>query len=98
MSKGRPSPADLLVLIGFIALCLAVGWLARTVTTPALADWYPTLAKPVWTPPNAVFPIAWTILYLLMGSAAWLVWRERRARDRRVALLLFFLQLALNIG
>ena len=44
-----------IVLAGFIALCLAVGTLAGLVTAPAVAEWYPTLAKPSWRPPNWLF-------------------------------------------
>jgi len=60
-------------------------------------DWYQSLAKPDWTPPGWVFPVVWTTLYAMMGTAAWLVWRRRTAEDRaRVALSLFVIQLALN--
>lgn len=37
--------------------------------------WYESLAKPEWTPPNGLFPIAWSILYIMIGIAGWLVWR-----------------------
>lgn len=88
-------------LVASVALCLAVGWIGAQVTGPALVDWYPTLAKPAWTPPDIAFPIAWTALYLLMGVAVWLVWLRlaplhRPAAEVRGPLLLFALQLALN--
>jgi translocator protein len=38
-------------------------------------EWYAALNKPAWTPPNAVFPVAWTILYVMIAIAGWLVWR-----------------------
>lgn len=38
-------------------------------------DWYAALNKPVWTPPNWVFPVAWTILYAMIAVAGWLVWQ-----------------------
>lgn len=38
-------------------------------------EWYAALNKPSWTPPNLVFPIAWTILYILIAIAGWLAWR-----------------------
>jgi tryptophan-rich sensory protein len=60
-------------------------------------DWYETLAKPDWTPPGWVFPVVWTTLYFLMGTAAWMVWRKGREKGRaRAALSLFVVQLALN--
>jgi translocator protein len=84
-----------LVLAGFVALCLAVGSLAGLVTTSAVAEWYPTLNKPWWRPPNWLFGPAWTVLYILMGIAAWLVWRVGNARN---ALLLWGAQLLLNFA
>lgn len=88
-------------LVASVALCLAVGWIGAQVTAPALVDWYPTLVKPAWTPPDIAFPVAWTALYLLMGIAVWLVWLRLAPLDRpgaglRGPLLLFALQLALN--
>lgn len=93
------------VLVLWVGLCLAVGWTGALVTAPALAQWYPALAKPAWTPPDAAFPIVWTALYVAMGVAAWLVWRRidggaptvGAAPHRRwTPLVLFLVQLALN--
>ncbi len=50
-----------------IVLCLAVGMIGSRIQTSALAEWYPTLVKSPLTPPAIVFPIAWTVLYILMG-------------------------------
>lgn len=58
--------------------------------------WYGALAKPSWTPPNWLFGPVWTLLYLTLAVAAFLVWRLRPSRQRRVALTLFVVQLALN--
>ncbi|WP_082073061.1 TspO/MBR family protein [Hyphomicrobium sp. 99] len=38
-------------------------------------DWYASLNKPAWTPPNWAFPVAWTILYILIAIAGWLTWK-----------------------
>ncbi len=84
-----------IVLAGFIGLCLAVGIIAGLVTAPAVLDWYPTLAKPSWTPPSWLFAPAWTVLYILMAVAAWLVWK---AGNAKAALILFFGQLLLNLA
>ena len=60
-------------------------------------DWYQTLAKPDWTPPGWAFPVVWTTLYVLMGTAAWMVWRKRGDnRGARGALTLFVFQLLFN--
>jgi benzodiazapine receptor len=85
-----------LTLVGFVAACLAIGALGAAVTAPAIATWYPILAKPSFNPPNWIFGPVWTGLYVLMAVAAWLVWRRAGATHARTALLLFVLQLALN--
>ena len=81
-----------------------LGWLAVTFAAAALGgfasatagDFYQQLARPAWAPPSWLFAPAWTLLYILMGVAAWLVWRERGVRRVRTALLLFLVQLAVN--
>lgn len=85
-----------LTLVGFVAACLAIGALGALVTAPAIASWYPILAKPSFNPPNWIFGPVWTTLYILMAIAAWLVWRSAGLPAARTALLLFVLQLALN--
>ncbi|MCB1377601.1 MAG: tryptophan-rich sensory protein [Alphaproteobacteria bacterium] len=85
-----------LVLAGFILLCLAVGGLGGWVTAQSVVDWYPTLIKPSWNPPNWIFGPVWTTLYVLMAIAAWLVWRGGGRTGG--AMVLFFSQLALNFA
>ena len=85
------------MLAGFIALCLGVGAAGGWITARSVAEWYPTIAKPSWTPPDSLFGPVWAALYLSMAIAAWLVWRkDARFAGVRVALILFFVQLALN--
>jgi translocator protein len=73
---------------------LIVGQIA---TYPNLTPWYAGLVKPSFNPPNWVFAPVWTTLYALMAFAAWRVLRSRRRTAmRRVGLVLFFVQLALN--
>ena len=80
-----------------IVLPQAVGISAAFATAAGVRNWYPSLVKPGFTPPSWVFGPAWTLLYLLMGIALWLVWREAGTDDRaRPALLVFAVQLALN--
>lgn len=50
-----------------IVLCFIVGWVAMFAQHDALIEWYPLLNKPSITPPNWVFPIAWSIIYICMG-------------------------------
>jgi translocator protein len=59
-------------------------------------DWFRRLNKPSWNPPDRVFAPVWTVLYTLMGIAAWLVWNEVGFARGAVALALFVVQLALN--
>lgn len=62
----------------------------------APSSWYQGLAKPPWTAPDWVFAPVWTLLYILMAVAAWLVWREGRAARVNIALSSYLVQLVLN--
>ena len=58
--------------------------------------WYESLAKPDWNPPNWLFGPVWTLLYLMIGTSGWLVWREAGFAGARWALSVFALQIVLN--
>jgi benzodiazapine receptor len=58
--------------------------------------WYAALLKPEWLPPQDWFAPVWTVLYVLMGIAAWLIWRERYHRGRSAAIAAYAVQLLLN--
>jgi tryptophan-rich sensory protein len=67
-------------------------------TKPAILSWYGPLKKPFFTPPDWVFAPVWIILYILMGVAAFLVWRKSiNQKQSRSALILFGVQLILNV-
>lgn len=84
-------------LVLAVGLCLAVGAVGSLVTTPQIPTWYAGLAKPSWTPPDSAFPIAWTILYVLMAVALWRLWQlHAPSPARRLAIGLWLAQLALN--
>ena len=84
-------------LAGLVAICLLAGGLGGWITTQSVAEWYPALNKPPWNPPSWIFAPVWTTLYLMMAVAAWLVWKKgQRFSGVSAALILFFLQLALN--
>lgn len=85
----------LLALAGFIGLCLLAGGLGGWVTAANVKTWYPTLLRPPGTPPDWVFGPVWTTLYVLMGTAAWRIWRHA-APGRPMALRLWFAQLLAN--
>lgn len=83
-------------LIPALALPLAVGALAAFVTKDAMAV-FGAAAKPPLTPPGWVFPAVWTVLYLLMGAASYLVWLAPVSPVRRErALTVYVMQLAAN--
>ena len=81
-----------------IVTCFGAAWLGSRLTTPSIAGWYAALRKPPWTPPNWIFGPVWSALYLSMAIAAWLVWRKLELPGAKLALLLFAIQLALNVG
>jgi tryptophan-rich sensory protein len=85
-----------LALVGFLAASLAVAVIGSTISAPAFGEWYSDLAKPMWTPPNAIFGPVWTVLYTTMAVAGWLVWRQAASPARRRALTIYGVQLALN--
>lgn len=81
-----------------------LGWLLASFVAAAIgaaasvqaAAFYGQLAQPSWAPPPAVFGPVWSVLYALMGIAAWLVWREGGFVRRGGVLALFVVQLAVN--
>ncbi len=88
-------------IIGLIVAVLgteAIGALSGLAAGGDFVSYYDALRKPPATPPPAAFGPAWTVLYLLMGIAAWLVWREGISRRSAIALGLFAAQLALNFA
>jgi translocator protein len=85
-------------LLACFALAFGAARLGSVLTTPSL-DWYETLAKPWFTPPNWAFPVAWTLLFALMAISLFMAWRVLGLRMRvHRALLAFAVQLALNIA
>jgi tryptophan-rich sensory protein len=80
-----------------VAAPLLVGGISGIATAKGVQDWYPSLVKPPFNPPAWVFGPVWTLLYLLMGIAAFLVWHKGPDKDLvKAGLLLFTIQLALN--
>jgi tryptophan-rich sensory protein len=84
---------DLIVLV---ALCFAASGVGGAVTYSEIENWYAQLAKPSWTPPDWVFGPVWSVLYLGMAVAAWMVWRQGGVKTAWGPLGLFAIQLALN--
>ncbi len=81
-----------------ITICLLAALIGSIFTTPAVPTWYAALAKPELNPPAWVFGPVWTVLYILMGIALYLVWsRGWGQKNVRVAMAIFGIQLVLNV-
>lgn len=100
--RGLPKPMNQrtrwIGLAVFIVVCLGAGGLGAIATTSEIEGWYQTIAKPSWNPPDRVFGPVWTTLFILMGIAAWLVWKPEGFKAAAIPLLLFVVQLLLNTG
>jgi translocator protein len=81
-----------------------IGWLLVSFAAAAIAgfasasapEFYQEIIRPSWAPPGWLFGPVWTVLYILMGTAAWLVWRVRGFTGASGTLILFIVQLAFN--
>lgn len=108
MSDSRPEPATEdfartplwsgALLLAWILLVAGLGALAGVLFPPG--EWFASLVKPTFQPPNWLFGPVWTVLYVAMAVAVWMVQRaaDVDATLRRRALLLFFVQFALNLA
>ena len=81
--------------VGFSAAALAVGGLSALLTGDGMRD-FAMLNQPPLSPPGWLFPVVWTLLYVLMGVGMAIVWRETSGRERRRATEAWALQLAVN--
>lgn len=84
------------MLVGWLLASFSAALIGGLSTASSVTTWYPTIAKPSWTPPSWLFGPVWTALYAMMGVAAWSVWRRVGWRDGALPLGLFVVQLALN--
>ena len=90
----NPDLSRLAICVGAVLLASAVGSFA---TVRAIPTWYKGLAKPSFNPPEWLFGPAWTVLYLMIAVAAWLVWKQGiGAAGVKLALVVFLVQLILN--
>lgn len=89
---------DLLGLVGFVVICLLVSSIGGAITATSVGTWYQTLQKPPFNPPDWVFAPVWATLYMLMAIAGWRVWRHAQFELRWQALMVFAVQLGLNLA
>lgn len=87
---------DVAALIGSVVLAEAAGGIGTMFTIASIPTWYATLQKPFFSPPNWLFGPVWTILYALMGIAAFLVWWHRKQPGATKALWIYLVHLAVN--
>lgn len=84
-------------LVLWIVLSYSAGIIGSIPTSQNIPNWYAALNKPSFTPPGGLIGSVWTILYILMGIAAYLIWRKGIGDPAvKAAIALFLIQLALN--
>jgi tryptophan-rich sensory protein len=89
---------DITKLLISVVISLSAGFIGSIFTNPNIETWYATIKKPSIAPPNWVFAPVWTILFLLMGIAAYLVWRQGWSNPQvRTAVVIFLIHLIVNI-
>ena len=92
------SQASLVIgLIVSIAVCFLAAAIGGFATTSSVGGWYAAINKPTWNPPAWIFGPVWSMLYLMMGVSAWLVWKNSGFQNSRLALGAFVFQLLLNV-
>ena len=80
-----------------IFICQSAGIFGSLFTFESISDWYVTLEKPLFAPPNWIFGPVWIILYFLMGVSLYIVWEnELKSKSRKVFFTVFGIQLILN--
>lgn len=87
----------ILKIVLVTVVCVSIGYLSGMVTRDSIHTWYPTLIKPFFNPPNWIFAPVWTLLYIMMGIAAGLVWTSNHEFGAvKKALGFFAIQFGLN--
>lgn len=85
-------------LLGFLALCALVSALGGWITATSVGNWYQTLEKPSFNPPDWVFAPVWTALFVMIAVAGWRVWRKTGFAGAKAGFAVYFLQLFLNLA
>ncbi len=89
---------NIIKLILSLIICQLAGVVGAVFTYTGLREWYLTLSKPSFIPPNAVFPLVWTSLFLLMGISLYLTIKDGYKSPKvKTGISLFSVQLLLNI-
>jgi translocator protein len=92
------SKKEILKLSLSVLIPLLVGFVGSYFTAPAIPEWYAGLNKPTLNPPNWIFAPVWTVLYIFMGIAFFLIWKETAEIRKKITAFAFFgAQLVLNL-
>ena len=93
-TKQLPGAAKIIIAI---LICEGTGIVSGLIAGAGRNPWFDTISKPSWNPPSTVFAPVWTLLYLLMGIALGLVWKNAAPRkQKQAAMQVFALQLFFN--
>ena len=93
LSKGK----KVVMFICLLAIPVLVGMLSSLITGPDMSSSYTSYEQPPFAPPSALFPIMWTILYILMGISSYLIVQaDVTSRKRNAALTVYAIQLIVN--
>ena len=85
-----------LKLILCILVPLLIGAVSGIATASSVNDWFLTIKKPVFNPPNYLFAPVWTVLYILMGISFYMVLQTPYLKSKKDAIAIFVIQLVLN--
>lgn len=91
------SSRQIIALIIFLALCAAVAGIGSVATSSAMDGWYESLEQPSWNPADWLFGPVWTALYIIIALSAWIVWRKRGWEGAKLPLIVWGVQLGLNL-
>lgn len=80
----------------WIVVYLIVAGYIGNMTRSEIPDWYAMLAKPPFNPPDFIFPVVWTTLYVMIAIAGWRIWKSQSLSYGKAAVLLFGVQTLMN--
>jgi tryptophan-rich sensory protein len=93
-TKFKPIP-----LVISLVIALSIAYVASIFTRPQIQSWYSTLHKPSYNPPNWLFAPVWVTIYILIGIAAYLVWKLRNgSATYKTTVIIYIIQLLLNLS
>ncbi|MBD5405095.1 tryptophan-rich sensory protein [bacterium] len=84
---------DLLLCSFLILICNLVGYISSLIQFNSIRAWYPSLSKSMLNPPNFVFPIVWSLLYILIGVSTCLSYKKARKKEKSFVIFVYALQL-----